>query len=632
MKIILVIDDDRAIREHLLLTLKCQEFYVLGAEDGKEGFKKAQAVHPDLILCNICMPYFDGHEVLQMVRQDPQMATTPFIFLTSHSSYADIRHGMNLGADDYLVRPFTDGDLFNAITACLRKQANRSRRYRDQVNQYRAALEKASNWDILTDLPNTQLFRQWLQELCDRAQQNSIDLPSVAVLSIKVTCYRTIALTFGHEVGDRLLQSVGDRLQMAASQGIVARLGEDEFGIAIFDAGDQEEMREFMQTLLGIINVSYSINGKDVRIQTTVGIALFPNHGSRSEDLLVQANAAMRWCRQQMDTGYRFYNPAIAAMEAERHLMINDLSNAIERSELELYYQPQVDLATGRMTGMEALVRWNHPDRGLVLPDSFIKLAEESGLILPLGEWVLRTACTQAAQWARSGRPPVTVSINLSMRQFQQRDLAKQVAEILAETALDPRLLVLELTESCLMDQVSVTVQKLRDLKRLGMKIAIDDFGTGYSSLSYLSQLPIDELKIDRSFVQNLNHDRNATMISSAIIAMARSLNLKVVAEGIETQGQLTFLRQSGCHLVQGYLYSPPLQVADLEHWWQAKTQAIDFCEGLMAAGADHLSPSVNPSVNPSGSRNTVKVTGEGLDFGPKIEPRLHPCESYLER
>lgn len=623
MKIILVIDDDRAIREHLLSTLKCQEFYVLAAENGKEGLKKAQAVHPDLILCDVCMPYLDGYEVLQILRQNPQMATTPFIFLTSQSSYADIRQGMNLGADDYLVKPFTDEDLFNAITACLRKQAHRSRGYQDQVSQYRAALEKAANWDILTDLPNTQLFRQQLQQLCDRAQQNSLDLPSVAVLSIKITCYRTIALSFGREVGDRLLQSVGKRLQMAASPGIVARLGEDEFGVAVFDAGDQDEMREFTQTLLDIINVPYGIKSKDVRIQANVGIALFPNHGSRSEDLLVQANAAMRWCRQQMNTGYRFYNPAMAAMEADRHLIISDLSNAIERSELELYYQPQVDLATGRMTGMEALVRWNHPDRGLVSPDSFIKLAEETGLILPLGEWVLRTACTQAAQWARSGRPPVTVSVNLSMRQFQQHDLAKRIAEILTETTLDPALLVLELTESCLMDQVSATVQKLRDLKRLGMKIAIDDFGTGYSSLSYLSQLPIDELKIDRSFVQNLNHDRNATMISSAIIAMARSLNLRVVAEGIETQGQLTFLRQSGCHLVQGYLYSPPLRVADLEQWWQAEAQANSYPK-LRATGADPLKP--------NGSRTMVKVIGEGLDFGPKIEPkigpRLYPCES----
>ncbi|MBC7515978.1 MAG: EAL domain-containing protein [Alkalinema sp. FL-bin-369] len=623
MKIILVIEDDRTIREHLLIALKCQEFYVLGAEDGKEGIKKAQAVHPDLILCDVCMPYFDGHEVLQMVRQDPQMATTPFIFLTSQSSYADIRHGMNLGADDYLVKPFLNCDLLNAITACLCKQANRSRGYRDQVNQYRVALKKAANWDILTDLPNTKLFRQQLQQLCNRAQQESIHLPSVAVLSVKVTCYRTITLTFGREVGDRLLQLVGDRLQMAASPGLVARLGENEFGIAIFDAGDQEEMREFTQTLLDIVNVPYGIHGKDVRIATTVGIALFPHHGSRSEDLLVQANAAMRWCRQQTDTDYRFYNPAMAAMEAERHLMFSDLSNAIERSELELYYQPQVELATGRMTGMEALVRWNHPDRGLVSPDSFVNLAEESGLILPLGEWVLRTACTQAAQWARSGRPPVTMSVNLSMRQFQQRDLSQQVAEILAETGLDPKLLVLELTESCLMDQVSATVQRLRDLKRLGMKIAIDDFGTGYSSLSYLSQLPIDELKIDRSFVQNLHRDRNATMISSAIITMARSLHLKVVAEGIETQDQLNFLRHSGCHLVQGYLYAPPLQVADLECWWQAETQTID-AEGAAGTGANQG--------NPGFSQNTVKVTGDGPKIGPKTGPRFYPCESYLER
>ncbi len=577
MKIILVIEDDRSIRENLLLTLKCQGFYVLGAENGRDGLQKARTIQPDLILCDIEMPCVDGHQVLQEIRQDPQLSTTPFIFLTAHSSYADIRLGMNLGADDYLVKPYNPQELIDAIASCLQKQAARSRGYRDQVNQYRMALEKVTNWDSLTDLPNIQLFRQRLQEMSDRAQQDWVDYPSVAVLSVKVTCYRTIALTFGQHVGDQLLQAVGDRLQTSARPGIVARLGEDEFGIALFDAGEQQDMSEFTQVLLGIVNVPYLIDGYEVRVQTTVGIALLPHDGSRSEDLLVQANAAMRWCAQQATTGYRFYNPAMAAVEAERHLITNDLSKAIDRGELELYYQPQVNLATGKMTGVEALVRWQHPERGLISPDVFIKIAEESTLILQLGEWVLRTACYQAARWARSGHP-VTVSVNLSMRQFQQRDLAETVAQILAQTKLDPRLLVLELTESCLMDQVSTTVRKLHQLKELGMKIAIDDFGTGYSSLSYLSQLPIDELKIDRSFIQQLGEDRNATMISGAIIAMAKSLNLQVVAEGVETQDQLKFLQQSRCNLVQGFLYSRPLCVRDLERVWYGEVIDTDYC------------------------------------------------------
>jgi diguanylate cyclase len=580
MKIILVIEDDRSIRESLLLTLKCQGFYVLGAEHGEDGLQKARTIQPDLILCDVEMPYVDGHQVLQEIRQDPQLCTTPFIFLTAHSSYAEIRFGMNLGADDYLVKPYQPQELTGAIASCLQKQATRNRGYRDQVNQYRMALEKVTNWDSLTDLPNRQLFRQRIQEMSDRAQQDWVDYPSVAVLSVKVTCYRTIALTFGQQVGDKLLQAVGDRLQTCAHPGIVARLGEDEFGIALFDAGEQQDMSEFTQVLLGIVNVPYLIDGSEVRAQMTVGIALLPHdgllsNGSRSEDLIVQANAAMHWCSQQATTGYRFYNPAMAAVEAERHLLTHDLSKAIERSELELYYQPQVNLATGKIQGVEALVRWHHPDRGMVSPDVFIKLAEESTLILQLGEWVLRTACYQAARWARSGHR-VTVSVNLSMRQFQQRDLAETVAQILAQTKLDPSLLVLELTESCLMDQVSTTVRKLHQLKELGMKIAIDDFGTGYSSLSYLSQLPIDELKIDRSFIQQLVQDRNAMMISGAVIAMARSLNLQVVAEGVETQPQLKFLQQSGCHLVQGFLYSRPLRVRDLERVWYGELVDID--------------------------------------------------------
>jgi diguanylate cyclase len=567
MKIILVIEDDRSIRENLLMTLKCQGFYVLGAADGEEGLNKARTLQPDLILCDIGMPYFDGHQVLQVIRQDHQLATTPFIFLTSQSSYADIRLGMNLGADDYLAKPYKPQELIDAIESCLQKQANRSRDYRDQVNQYRVALEKIMHWDSLTELPNMQLFRQQLHEMCDRAQQDSVTCPSVALLSVKITCYRTITLTFGRSVGDHLLQAVGNRLQMAASPGIVARLGEDEFGVALLDAGDRQDMSEFTQRFLDIVNVPYGIDGNEVRVQTTVGIALLPHNGSRSEDLLVQANAAMRWCQQKATTGYRFYSPTMAAIEAERHLITRDLAMAIKRSELELYYQPQIDLATGKMTGVEALIRWHHPERGLISPEVFIQIAEESRLILELGEWVLRTACSQAVRWARSGHRS-TMSVNLSMRQFQQQDLPATIAKILAETTLDPSLLVLELTESCLMDQVSATVQKLNQLKDLGMKIAIDDFGTGYSSLSYLSQLPIDELKIDRSFIQQLGDGGNARMISGTIIAMARSLNLQVVAEGVETQSQLSFLQQSGCHLVQGFLYAPALRVRDLEKYW----------------------------------------------------------------
>ncbi len=601
MKIILVIEDDRTIRENLLLTLKCQGFYVLGAEDGKEGLRKARSIYPDLILSNVGLPYLDGYELLQTIRQDPQLAATPFIFLTSKSSYSEIRQGMNLGADDYLTKPYNFKELGNAIEACFQKQANRNRQYRDQVKQYRVALEKIANWDSLTDLPNTQLFRQRLQEMCDRAQQDGVNFPSVAVLSLKVTCYRTIALTFGRSVSDQLLQAVGDRLQKLAYLGNVGRLGEDEFGVALFDSGDLEDIREFTQSLLDVVNVPYRLDDHEVRIQSTIGIAFLPHNGSRSEDLLVQANAAMRWCRQQATTGYRFYNPAMAAVEAERHLITTDLSKAIERSELELYYQPQVDVATGKIKGVEALVRWHHPDRGLVSPNVFIKVAEESELILQIGEWVLRTACYQAARWARSGQP-LTVSVNLSMRQFQQVDLAERIAKILAYTKLDPKLLVLELTESCLMDQVSATVRKLNQIKELGIKIAIDDFGTGYSSLSYLSQLPIDELKIDRSFIQQLGCDRNATMISEAIIAMAKSLHLQVVAEGIETEDQLDLLRQSGCHIVQGFFYDPPLCVSELEKNWCLNKSSLQ-CKRLIAA---YPNAQINHNTNKNSNYSTL--------------------------
>ena len=255
--------------------------------------------------------------------------------------------------------------------------------------------------------------------------------------------------------------------------------------------------------------------------------------------------------------------------------MTTDLATAIERSQLELYYQPQIDLATGALIGVEALARWNDLKRGVVSPESFIGVAEESGLIVPLGEWALRSGCQQLMAWSEHLTVPITMSVNLSMRQFQCPQLVGLINTVLEETGLDPRLLVLELTESCVMENLDATVQKLLQLKRLGVKLAIDDFGTGYSSLSYLGQLPIDELKIDQSFVRQINCDRSAMLISSSIISMARSLDLKIVAEGIETQGQLDFLKNAGCHVGQGFFYSKPLTSAAMAHWF-------DHFQGLL--------------------------------------------------
>ena len=567
-KTILVIEDEFSIRQHIVETLKLNQFQTLDAEDGASGLILARRFRPDLILCDVQMPNVDGYDVLVEIQQDSDLATIPFIFLTARTSYEEVRRGMNLGADDYLIKPCRSRDLIAAIESMIRKYEMMNRNHLKQVRDFKVQLAQISHWDMMTDLPNRSSFQEHLGTLCNRSDSGIGDISSVAVLSIKVKSYRSVCLTFGQESGDRFLKLLADRLMIAASPGFVGRLSEDVFGVVLENAGNSVTVSEFTHTLLGILNTPYPPLEKNLRIQCHVGISVCPQHALNAEALMLQSNVAMSWCCTQMTTGFRFYNPTIANLEAERHLMTTDLATAIERSQLELYYQPQIDLATGALIGVEALARWNDLKRGVVSPESFIGVAEESGLIVPLGEWALRSGCQQLMAWSEHLTVPITMSVNLSMRQFQCPQLVGLINTVLEETGLDPRLLVLELTESCVMENLDATVQKLLQLKRLGVKLAIDDFGTGYSSLSYLGQLPIDELKIDQSFVRQINCDRNAMLISSSIISMARSLELRIVAEGIETQGQLDFLKNEGCHVGQGFFYSKPLTSVAMAHWF----------------------------------------------------------------
>jgi diguanylate cyclase (GGDEF)-like protein len=566
-KTILVIEDEFSIRQYIVETLKLNQFQTIDAEDGSSGLVLARLYRPDLILCDVQMPRMDGYDVLVEIRQDPDLATIPFIFLMARASHDEVRHGMNLGANDYLVKPCRSRDLIAAIESTIRKHEMMNQNHLKQVRDFKVQIAQIEHWDMMTDLPNRSSFREHLRRLCNRPDAGN-DIYSMAMLSIKVTSYRSICLTFGHESGDRLLKLLADRLMIAASPGFVGRLSEDVFGVLLEDAGNSVTISEFTQTLLNILNVPYPLFEQNLRLQCHVGISMYPQHGLNTDVLILQSNVAMTWCCAQMTTGFRFYNPAIANLEAERHLMITDLAMAIERSQLELYYQPQIDLATGALTGVEALARWNDSKRGIVSPESFIGVAEESGLIMRLGEWALRSGCQQLMAWSEHLTVPITMSINLSMRQFQCPKLVDLVKTVLEETGLDPWLLVLELTESCVMENLDATVQKLLQLKALGVKLAIDDFGTGYSSLSYLGQLPIDELKIDQSFVRRINCDRNARLISSSIIAMARGLGLRIVAEGIENQEQLDFLKKGGCHVGQGFFYSKPLPSTAMIHWF----------------------------------------------------------------
>lgn len=423
--------------------------------------------------------------------------------------------------------------------------------------QYEVQLEYQATHDALTGLPNRSLLVDRLQQaLCFAERDERI----VAVAFIDLDQFKLINDTLGHHAGDTLLSEVASRLRNSVREAdTIARLGGDEFVLVCTQIHSEEEIARAMRRILDAISQPLELDGTKLRIGCSIGVSLYPRDGHNAETLLKHADAAMYQAKEAGRSNYQFFIPELNQRAAERLDLESSLRGALERGEFLLHYQPRVELKTGQVVGVEALIRWRLPGRGLVSPARFIPVAEETGIILPIGEWVLRTACAQAAMWQQTGSRPIKVSVNISPRQFHQEGLAATVGAILRDTGLDPRRLELELTESLVMHEPDRFTAMLHDLKALGIDIAVDDFGTGYSSLNHLKRFPVDRLKIDQSFVRDLTHDRDDASIVRAIISLGHDLNLEVVAEGVETREQLDFLRRYGCDEVQGYYLGMPV-------------------------------------------------------------------------
>jgi diguanylate cyclase (GGDEF)-like protein len=418
--------------------------------------------------------------------------------------------------------------------------------------------------DALTGLPNRRLLQDRLtQALAGAPRQKG----RVALLFLDLDRFKHINDSLGHSVGDLLLQEVAERLKTwGRKQDTVARVGGDEFLIVLTELKDITDAAIAAERLLDGIIAEYSIQGHALNITCSLGISIFPEHGTDPETLMKNADAAMYSAKESGRNNFRFFTDEMNAQAAERLTLENPLRQAMAKDELFLVYQPQMELATGRITGMEALLRWQHPNLGLVPPDKFIGIAENSGLIVPIGEWVLRTACSQARKWQNEGLPPVTVAVNVSAVQFRQEGFCELIGIVLRETGLAPQYLELELTESVLLANAEVMLSVVRELKAMGLTLAIDDFGTGYSSFSYLRQFPVSKFKIDRSFIRDVAVNPDDAAIAAAIISMAKSLRLKVIAEGVENEAQMSFLRAHQCDEIQGHYFSKPLateQAAD---------------------------------------------------------------------
>jgi diguanylate cyclase (GGDEF)-like protein len=418
-------------------------------------------------------------------------------------------------------------------------------------------LSYMAQFDALTGLPNRSMYLDRLGHTLIEAARDKL---AVAVLFVDIDRFKNVNDTLGHSAGDTLLVKIAERLKSSVRLGdSIGRLSGDEFAVAVAHLAREDHAAVVAQKIVTALAAPFVIEGHSVYVSASVGISVYPSDGTEPDVLVKNADTAMYRAKQSGRNAYQFYLPQMQARATQRLRLESQLRGALDRDEYRIHYQPKINLATGLISGLEALLRWQSPDRGLVQPGEFISVLEDAGLIIPVGEWVIASVCSQIRRWQSAGAVVPPVAVNLSARQFRQQDLDAVIGRILMDSQIDPRLLEFELTESILMTDAESAVDTLRQIKARGIRLALDDFGTGYSSLSYLKRFPLDALKIDRAFIRDVTENPDDVSIVVAIISLARSLRLKVIAEGVETQEQLAFLRRHGCDEAQGYYIARPM-------------------------------------------------------------------------
>jgi len=451
--------------------------------------------------------------------------------------------------------------IVNALSLSL--EIKKRQRAQEELKEQKEILHYHAHHDRLTDLPNRFLFDDRLEQAIKQAQRS---VTKIAVLFLDLDHFKEVNDSMGHKVGDELLVEVSRRLKSKIRQtDTLARLGGDEFAIVLDQVANNDVVVDVTQNLLKVMHEPIEMQGKPFYVTFSVGIAIYPDDGNSAEALLKNADAAMYHAKGDGRDTYQFYTETMTEKAFERIAMEASFRNALSREEFVVYYQPQVDAQSGDVVGMEGLVRWQHPDMGLIAPSKFLPFAHETGLIIPLDNWVMKTAMTQFALWYQVGLNPGVLALNLTMVQLKNEYFVSTLQALMSETGCQPQWLELEVTEGQIMQDTSLAIQILNEIKALGISLAIDDFGTGYSSLSQLKHLPINKLKIDQSFIRDLPDDEDDVMISKSIIALSKNMGLTVIAEGVETEAQKNFLLENGCHYIQGYLYSKPLLAADVE-------------------------------------------------------------------
>jgi diguanylate cyclase (GGDEF)-like protein len=558
---VLVVDDDMAARRLVRATLQRAGLEVIEAADGEQAVQAMRAELPDLVLMDVSMPVMDGFTACLELRKLPGGELIPVVMMTGHDDVDSIARAFEVGASDFLTKPIQWALLPHRVRYMLRASAAIA-----DLLDAKAQIQHLAYYDALTGLPNRRLFVEQLHKAIGQAQRGNEQL---AVLFIDLDQFKRINDTLGHSAGDELLRSVGARLSQSmrpldsigrggldARANSIARLGGDEFIVMLTQLHGPADAASAARRLVDALAEPLTIQHTELFIGASVGVAMYPFDGADVDTLLKNADTAMYRAKETGRGVMQFYDHSMNARARDRLAMETMLRHALERGEFRLHYQPRIELASGRIAGCEALIRWRHPERGMVAPGEFISIAEEIGLIKPIGEWALEQACRQSAAWRAAGLEPGPVAVNLAVSHLRDPGLPALVGRLLREHALPCGSLEVEVTESMLMADPEFSITTARQLGELGVGLAIDDFGTGYSSLSMLKRLPVTALKIDQSFVRDLAHDADDAAIVTAIIAMAHTLKLKVVAEGVETEAQRRFLAGHGCDEYQGYHFS----------------------------------------------------------------------------
>ena len=549
---ILIVDDRPANVQLLKALLECTGYArVHATSDPREVVALHRAHRYDLILLDLNMPFMNGFEVLEGLKEVEAGGYPPVLAITAAPEHK--QRALDAGVMDFVCKPFDHDELLARIRNMLEVRLLYTGT-RDQG-------ARLACYDALTGLPNRAMFQRSLEQLLAAGGRSS------ALLMLDLDGFARINDTLGHAAGDEVLRQFAQRLQQGAPAGsVVSRFGNDEFALALGGLATQHEALQAAEQVRHCCAQPFVLEQCEARLTVSVGIAMHPADAADAALLLKYASTALHQARQGGGASCRFFTDAMDVQAQSRFEFERALRLAVANSEFELYYQPKVEVSSGRMVGAEALLRWNRPGYGPVAPSAFIPLLEETGLIVEVGAWVIDTACRQIALWADCAGGPVPVAVNVASRQFSDNKLQDTVAGAIAAHGIEPGLLALEVTESALMDDTERTATTLAALRAMGVKVAIDDFGTGYSSLAYLKRFPVDALKIDIAFIRDVTVDQGDAALVDAIIVMAHSLDLEVVAEGVETEAQLAYLARHRCDQIQGYYFSRPVPPMQFQH------------------------------------------------------------------